>query len=102
MMRAFAISDTAVGTCVGEDVDGTADSIALPTIDGNEATEVLVSVSTATYIRPGSASLPATLDATNGHLLGPGETILLNVRGQTHMHHLQVSAGGRITVTAVR
>lgn len=88
------------GTVVGEDIDGSSDTLTLPTgAGGNTAEWVLVTVSGAAYVLPVASG--GSVSSTTGIILGAGGSILLNVKGYAAIAHLQVTAAGQITVAPV-
>lgn len=93
-----------VGSGVGEDVDGTPDTIALPNAaNGAVAEMVLVTVTEDTYVLP--VKTGGAVATTTGIIVTPESGgILLNVKGLQLIAHVQVSATGNtqnITVNPV-
>ena len=74
-------------------------TIAIPNdSSGIRARSVMVSVQGATYVMAGNSSVTAT---TSSVIVNAGEPLELDVLGQTHIAHLQLTAAQRITVNAI-
>lgn len=65
---------------------------------GSVARKVLITVEGSTYVLPGASGVTAT---TSSIIVNPESPLLLDVRGLTHIAHLQLTAAQRITVTPV-
>lgn len=83
-----------------EDVDGTSDTLAIPTIDSVQARVVRVAVTTATYILPVDDATD-TVTNTTGHLMPANSSIVLDVTGYGFIAHIQDTAAGRISISAI-
>lgn len=99
-----AICPLRILTGVGEDVDGTPDTIALPTLPGGGTAEiVLVTVTEDTYVLP--VLTGGAVATTTGIIVTPESGgLLLNVMGLNAIAHVEVAASGNtqnITVNPV-
>jgi hypothetical protein len=89
------------GTAIGAATSGSSTSTAIPNgADGNKARKVAVSVTLATYVLFGASGDSVT--ATTGLVLNPGDgLVVFHTDSHTHIHHLQVTSAGRISMMAV-
>ena len=73
--------------------------IALPVdASGVRAEKVLITVEGASYVLPGPSTAVAT---TESIIVSHSAPLVIDVRGLTHIAHLQLTAAQRITVTPV-
>lgn len=64
----------------------------------NRARYVRLAATGLCYVRPGNNTVTAT---ASDILVIPGESLLLNVAGMTHIAHLQETAAAKLTISPV-
>jgi hypothetical protein len=83
---------------LGADISAVAGSLDISAL---AASVVLVTTSTNAYIGAGQAT--GTMDATKGVVVTPDSGgIFLSAKGRKYIHHLRVSADGKLCVVRVR
>jgi hypothetical protein len=74
-------------------------TIAIPNDStGNKAKYVMITVQGATYVLPGPSGATAT---TSSMIVNADSPVVLDVQGLTHIAHLELTTGQRITVTPI-